>query len=265
MPIHDWNRVPHGIFHDFHHEWISTICRALNGGLLPTPYYALKEQTTAGLGPDVLTLQGAPADSDPDAAMDPEDGAGTTTATAALVRPQTTYTAESDAEFYRRKKGVIAVRHVSNDRVVAIIEILSPGNKASGHAFQALLDKAWELLEYRVHLLFIDLFPPSRRDPNGLHAAIWDTILQEDDRPPEGRFVPPPDKPLTLVAYESALVIRAHVEFTAVGEPLPNMPLILEPGAAVSVPLEATYQAAFAAVPGRWRRVLEAPAGPASP
>jgi hypothetical protein len=23
MPIHDWKRVEPGIFHDFHHEWIS--------------------------------------------------------------------------------------------------------------------------------------------------------------------------------------------------------------------------------------------------
>ncbi len=38
------------------------------------------------------------------------------------------------------------------------------------------------------------------------------------------------------------------------------MLLFLEPGAYVLVPLEATYQRAFAAVPRRWQRVLEAPA-----
>ena len=260
MPIHDWTRVPHGIFHDFHHEWISTICRALNGGLLPRAYYALKEQTAAGLGPDVLTLQASSADT-AEAEPESDDGGGTATATAALVRPKTTYTAESDAEFYRRKKSSIAIRHVSNDRIVAMIEILSPGNKSSLRAFTALLDKTWEMLAHKVHMLFIDLFPPSRRDPDGLHAAIWDTILPEDDPPPEGRFVPPSDKPLTLAAYESDLIVKAFVEFVAVGAALPNMPLILEPGAAVSVPLEATYQAAFAAVPQRWRRVLEASGG----
>jgi hypothetical protein len=45
----------------------------------------------------------------------------------------------------------------------------------------------------------------------------------------------------------------------AVGDDLPEMPLFLEPGQAVSVPLEATYQAAYAAVPRRWQRVLDAP------
>jgi hypothetical protein len=36
------------------------------------------------------------------------------------------------------------------------------------------------------------------------------------------------------------------------------MPLFLEPGGHVRMPLEATYQAAFSAVPRRWRKVLTA-------
>ena len=40
-------------------------------------------------------------------------------------------TAESDLEFYRRKQTSIAIRHVSGDRVVAMIELISPGNKSS--------------------------------------------------------------------------------------------------------------------------------------
>jgi hypothetical protein len=55
MPVHDWTRVEAGIFHDFHHEWISTIRRALNDELLPAEYYALAEQQAAGFGPNVLT------------------------------------------------------------------------------------------------------------------------------------------------------------------------------------------------------------------
>jgi hypothetical protein len=260
MPFQDWTRVPDGIFHHFHHEWISEICRALNRGLLPAGYYALDEQTAAGLGPDVLTLQASPADDSLSSETESEANESSGgTATTTLIQPKTTDTAISDGEYYRRKKSSVVVRHVSNDRVVAIVEILSPGNKASKHAFQALLDKTWEMLAHRVHMLFVDPFPPSRRDTDGLHAAIWDTVQPGNGPGSEGRFVPPPDKPLTLVAYESELIVKAYAEFVAVGESLPNMPLILEPGAAVSVPLEATYQSAFAAVPHRWRRVLEAP------
>ena len=47
----------------------------------------------------------------------------------------------------------------------------------------------------------------------------------------------------------------------AVGELPPDMPLFLEPDQTVTVPVEATYNAAFADVPRRWRRVLEAPSG----
>ena len=56
MPIHDWTRVEAGIFHAFHHDWITEISRALNDGRLPDQYYALPEQITGDFGPDVLTL-----------------------------------------------------------------------------------------------------------------------------------------------------------------------------------------------------------------
>ena len=64
MPIHDWTRIEAGIFHDFHHEWISSIKRALNSGLLPPDFYAMAEQVTGHLGPDVLTLR-APRNGSP--------------------------------------------------------------------------------------------------------------------------------------------------------------------------------------------------------
>lgn len=47
----------------------------------------------------------------------------------------------------------------------------------------------------------------------------------------------------------------------AVGDVLPEMPLFLEVDRYVPVPLEATYRAAFDAVPRRWRDVLEPPSG----
>ena len=52
--------------------------------------------------------------------------------------------------------------------------------------------KAAEFLLAGVHLLVVDLFPPSRRDPQGVHKLIWDRIKDED-------YALPPDKPLTLV------------------------------------------------------------------
>jgi hypothetical protein len=245
MPIHDWTRVPAGIFHAFHHGWIHEIARVLNQSLLPQDYYALPEQQAAGFGPDVLTLLGQPPDQD-----EPGTG-GIATATAFQARPRTRFMAETDARFYRRKKSSIAVRHVSGDRIVAMVEIVSPGNKASRRAFQAFVDKAWELLEHRIHLLLVDPFPPGRRDPDGVHAAIWAEIPGEPVQLPT-------EKPLTVVAYECDETTRAYIEPVAVGDALPDMPLFLQPDGCVFVPLETTYETAFAVMPRRWRKTLEA-------
>ncbi len=245
MPMHDWTRGVAGIFHAFHHEWISEISRALNRGLLPADYYALPEQIAAGFGPDMLTLQGG------EDAADTTNGAGGGTATALQARPQTRFIAETEAAFYRRKKSSVVVRHSSGDRVVAMIEIVSPGNKSNQHAFRAFVEKACELLERRIHLLIVDPFPPGPRDPHGVHAAIWEQI--ED-----ASYQPPAEQPLTLVAYECDLITRAFIEPAAVGQPLPAMPLFLEPNGCVMVPLEETYTTAFDVMPHRWRSVLAA-------
>jgi hypothetical protein len=244
MPMHDWTAVEAGIFHAFHHTWITALSTVLNGGLLPGDYYALPEQQAAGFGPDVLTLQ------DRSRNGGNEGSPGTATIANVFARPQARFMAETDVEFYRRKKSSVVVRHVSGDRMVAVIEIVSPGNKSSRHGFRSFVDKACELLEARIHLLILDPFPPGPRDPNGIHAAIWEEV---EDR----SFQLPADKPLTLVAYECGLTTRAYIEPVAVGDALPEMPLFLEPNACVKVPLEATYQTAFTALPGRWRDVLE--------
>lgn len=252
MPMHDWTRVEAGIFHAFHHGWIWDIGEALNTGILPNDYYALPEQQAAGFGPDVLTLQAQGLGQ-----QDVSEREGTTKALALQTRPRTRFVAQTDAEFYRRKKSSVVVRHVTGDRIVAMIEIVSPGNKASRQAFRAFVDKACELLEHRIHLLIIDPFPPGPRDPAGIHAAIWQEV--EDTS-----FRLPTSKQLTLVSYECELITHAYIEPIAVGDRLPDMPLFLEPNGCISVPLEATYQTAFAVMPRRWRRVLEAPGAPPS-
>ena len=53
MPVHDWNRVTAGTFHDFHLAWIAELRRALNGGLLPQGYYAV---TKPALGKTVFNF-----------------------------------------------------------------------------------------------------------------------------------------------------------------------------------------------------------------
>src|SRR5438876_7428417 len=108
MPMYDWTRVEAGIYHAFHHEWISEIGRALNRGLLPPEYYALPEQQAAGFGPDILTLHG-PASIESEEAKAASNGP----TGLLLAPPRAHFTAETATEFFRRKKSTIVVRHVS--------------------------------------------------------------------------------------------------------------------------------------------------------
>jgi hypothetical protein len=251
MPIHDWTRVTAGIFHDFHHEWTSTIKRTLNAGLLPPGYYALAEQVAGGLEPDVLALEQPQTGSVPPRANGQASAGDTGRGGVAVVNapPKVRFTASAEPDRYARKRSRVAIRHSSGDHVVALIEIVSPGNKSTRHAIRSFVDKAVEFLDAGVHLLVLDLFPPSKRDPQGIHQAIWGEIS-------DTAFQLPTDKPLTLVAYSAGSVKHAYIEPVAVRDALPDMPVFLEPDVYVPVPLEATYQAAFAGVPQRWRDVL---------
>ncbi len=250
MPVHDWSRVDAGIFHDFHHAWIEEIKRLLNSGVLPPDHYAMAEQHTSHFGPDVLTLQSRVPQDDDRGNGDPMEQDSGPAGGVNLARPKAHLAGETDLEFYRRKQNVVAVRHVSGDRLVAIVEIVSPGNKSSQAVFRKLVDKAVDLLSQDIHLLILDVIPPTRRDPNGIHGAIWEALCDEEYRAPPG-------KPLTLAAYEAEMGVRAYVEPVAVGDRLLEMPLFLRAGAHVPIDLESTYQTAWEAVPRRWRSVIE--------
>jgi hypothetical protein len=147
----------------------------------------------------------------------------------------------------------VTVRHKTGDRVVALVEIVSPNNKSGRAAIRSLADKLAAFIGDGVHLLVLDLFPPGPRDPHGVHPLIWAPF---NDAP----FELPADKPLTLAAYAAGPVPEMFVDPVAVGDALPDMPLFLTPDDGVRVPLEATYQAAWEEVPARWREVLEPPA-----
>ena len=243
MPVHDWTHVNAGIFHHFHHGWIEEIARALNQGLLPPDHYALAEQIAGGLGPDVLTLQ-HPGNGIPPA---PEPAKGVALAT---TPPRVQFRLRAEPDMYAAKAKAVVIRHATDHRVIAIVEIVSPGNKDSRHGIRAFVTKALEMLRGGVHLLIIDVLPPGPRDPQGIHKVIWDEIIDND-------FALPAAKPLTLAAYSAGPWPEAFVEPTAVGLALPEMPVFLTADVYIPLPLEPTYQSAWKAVPSIWRRVLE--------
>lgn len=228
MAIHDWRRVDAGIFHAFHHSWIEEIHRALNRGLLPPGYYALPEQIAGGRGPDVLTLQRP--QTEPISADDPQ------------VR--------AEPDLYAAKAKAITIRHRSKHQVIAIVEVVSPGNKSNRHGIRSFVDKAVAALRAGIHLLIVDLFPPGPRDPQGIHKAIWDELVDND-------FTLPEDKPLTVAAYSADQFPEAFIEPVAFGDALPDMPLFLTPEVYVPTPLETTYQSAWKVLPPFWQEVVE--------
>jgi hypothetical protein len=245
MPIHDWTRVDAGLFHDFHQDWTIELRRTLNAGRLPPGYVALTDQQTGGPIPDVLTLNRRPEST---GKREPAGGLAVATAP-----PHARFVVAAEEDTYARRANRIRIQH-RHGEVVAVIEIVSPGNKSSWNGIRAFIRKAADLIWQGIHLLVVDLFPPSERDPQGIHKAIWDEIA---DRP----FELPADKPLTVVAYRAGPTKTAYVEPVAVGDDLPGLPIFLTEDEYIPAPLEETYRASWAAFPADFKALLESPAG----
>jgi hypothetical protein len=147
VPIHDWTRARANRVHHFHQTWTPLIASSLNRGILPDGYLALTEQITGGPEPHVaaLSLPVKPGERSP---------GGTTVEEKPLkTRPST----QAKAAIYARKANRITIRH-PDGAVVAVIEIVSPGNKDSKHAARSFARKAAEFLFGGIHLLIVDLF-----------------------------------------------------------------------------------------------------------
>ena len=183
MPLHDWTRVIPDIYHSFQISWITHLSKSLNCGLLPEPYYSLAEQRT------------------------------TETEVAALG-------VDADAAFYLARRRTLVIRHATGDRVVALVEIVSPANKHNRGAVEDFVEKVLAALRDGIHVLVVDPFRPGRRDPQGLHGILWEELG-------EPHYEPPADLPLSLVSYCAKSPITAYIEPTRVGLALTEMPLFL--------------------------------------
>ena len=147
-----------------------------------------------------------------------------------------------------RANRIVVKHHLG--RIIAVIEIFSPGNKDSLAALRGFVEKTIDFLRQGIHVLIVDLLPPTPRDPLGMHKVIWDEIIEEDFAFPQG-------KDRILASYETGGQQAAYVEPVAVGDSLPDMPLILTNYVHVMVPLGPTYQAAWDASPEEMRVAVE--------
>lgn len=135
---------------------------------------------------------------------------------------------------------------------MAIVAILSPGNKDSRNAIRIFVEKAVDILNQGVNLLIVDLFPPTSRDPQGIHKAIWGEFGDEV-------FEAPPGKPLTVASYLGGDLPTAYVEPVEVGDPLPALPILLSEARYIPAPLEESYMQDWAVIPRLLKQLISPP------
>lgn len=217
MPIHDWTRVPSDLFHDFHQTWTIYICRELNAGILPKSLSALVEQKSRPMKLDSSHL---------DSPAWPLQSQG----------------------YAGRANRIVIKRTLA--RTIAAIEIVSPGNKNDRAAIVNYVSKIIDFLRAEVHVLVVDLFPPTPQDPHGIHKLIWDEMSEDS-------FSFPVDKDRILASYQAGNEMAAYLEPIALGDKLPDMPLFVGQDKYVLVPLDATYQKAWEGCPEALRKAVE--------
>jgi hypothetical protein len=247
MLVHDWRKVETGTFHAFHNAWNTHLMGRLNAGILPEGYYALAEQHVRGRVPDVLTFQIPERGS----SVPPVIPGGNRGIALADSPPQVRRRLVADASsVYRARQRTLTIRQTSGHRVVALLEIVSPGNKDRASSVEDFGLKIETVLNRGIHILVADLFPPGKFDRRGIHGEIWSRYSSEE-------YQPPADQSLTLSSYLADDEVEAYVEHLNFDSALPDMPLFLDEETYIYVPLETTYETAFRDMPDFWRDVLE--------
>ncbi|MCC7338150.1 MAG: DUF4058 family protein [Pirellulaceae bacterium] len=251
MPIHNWTLATAGTYHDFHLKWIAAMTNTLNAGLLPPELFAMAEQVIGGPAPAVVTLRDRP---EAPAARLLADGSqqygGVATLSEPMLPPKTEIVMAAGPS-YVRKKSQIAIKHEMG-QVISVIELVSPGNKHSRSEMQRLVSKSVELIENGIHLLVVDPFPATPRDPQGIANLIWQEIDSTQELPYDA------ERPLIAASFQAKPSVVVHLNRFSVGDAIPEMPVFLIEDRYVTLPLDETYQQVWTLLPQPIRRVFEA-------
>jgi hypothetical protein len=127
-----------------------------------------------------------------------------------------------------------------NRRLVAAVEIVSPGNKDRPEHRRAFVAKCAALLQQRVSVAIVDLV--TTRQFN-LYGELLEVIGERDP------LLAPEPPPLYAVACRGTRKadgwhFEAWAQALALGQPLPTLPLWLADNFAVSLELETSYEQA---------------------
>lgn len=235
MPLHDWTLVSPPSFHDMHQLWLACLRLRMSGGMLPDGYYVHLERHFGRFESDILTLSTPPASRNgTPRGGDGDRGGGVAVA---VKRPR----AGARLSASPVKQSTLAVRRVGTDRVVALIELASPSNKDRAASVTAYVEKAKAALEHGVHVVHLDMLPPTPHVPANLSSAIWDAV--------DGRDYPfDPAKPFAADSFVADRVNEVYANSLGLGDEWPDTPLFLDAETYIELPLAATYAQAFAGI-----------------
>ncbi len=233
MPLRDHFRSPVNDTHSWdeaHGQWPGEIVRDLTTILPPGFRAAPKVHLGSAFEVDV---GGYDLDTrDPDATPDFGDG------TAALAALSPTHTVE--AELSDQDEYEVRIYDTERGRhLVAAIEIVSPSNKDRPNTRDIFVGKVAALLQQGVCVSLVDLV--TVRQAN-LYAELLAFIGRSDPA-----LAPTPPH-LYAVTLRTRKPPKGHALLDAwfypmtVGEPLPTLPIWLNPDLRVMLPLESSYQ-----------------------
>ena len=205
-----------GEWESFHAQFVPQIARTL-ARVLPLGYRPKSEAMLFIHEPSARRRQFATAD---DAVAVHATGGGTPSGgSAAVATPSTRMRLGETINIERHR--YIEIRTTEEDRVVTVIELLSPSNKSAAADRRVYLDKRRELYRAGVHILQIDLLRAGRRLlPERPPAHDYNAMLMRADRWPD-----------------------VDVWFWSVRDRLPTLPVpLLEGDGDVPLDLQATMR-----------------------
>jgi hypothetical protein len=223
--------APRRHWESFHVNWAGAIADALNESLLPEGYFA---EEHAHLGPFVEIDVATYTDSETSA----ERAGGTATlpirAWAPPAPPLVVPAAFPDAF------EVLVFESEGGSRLVAAIELVSPGNKDRDGQRQAFAIKCASYLCRGISLIVIDIVTSRRAN---LHNEIMRLLGHGE------QFTLSAETDLYAVAYRPIVrELREQIEIwpslLEIGNTLPLLPLALNAELCLPIDLEASYAAA---------------------
>jgi hypothetical protein len=223
-----------GEFHDFHQAWIVGIHKQLNCGGLPNGYYALIEMPSATTESEIFD------------AIFPDDRLDDFGCPLAISD-------EDERQIYALRKNILGVFSEKDERQVARIEAVVPGNKSTRQGYRKLLRNITRGWARGLNLVILDVLPPTIFAPRNLHLVVASELVGVD----QPSLVA---KPLTFASYSSGEPVRADVSTCGAGDPMPRVMLPLGPDRKVSLDIDSAYEWAIRGMSRHLRRKLDSDA-----